>query len=179
MPQEWKRSEEVFTIHPDLFRLNIRNTSECDIQSEGVQRYREIIFQRPRGTASSNHTHLYNIYVEVQDLTCDFPKFGDSENYTIEIPENPFRQAKLVSQSVWGALRGLETLSQLVYQNSNGSYLINATQISDWPQFKYRGLLLDTARHFIPVSVLLQNLVRYTSHPSLNPSLVWAQDSIN
>lgn len=128
-----------------------------------MQRYRRTIFQDARGSASKNHTHLYDIYIDVEDLTCDYPKFGDSENYTIEIPENVFRQATLKSQSVWGALRGLETLSQLVYQDLNGSYLINATRISDWPQFKYRGLLLDTSRHFIPLSVLMQNLVSMRS----------------
>lgn len=160
LPQNWIKSTDVFTLHPDHFKINILNTpSDCDILKDAVDRCRRSIFHDALGTAASNHTHLYDVYVEVDDLSCGFPKFDDSENYTIEISSDVFRQAKLKSPSVWGALRALETLSQLVYQDTNRSYLINATHISDWPQYKYRGLLLDTARHFVPLKVLMQNLV--------------------
>lgn len=147
-------------MHPEHFKINIVNkTSDCDILTEAVNRCRRSIFHDPRGTAAVNQTHLYDFYVEVEEFSCGYPKYGDSENYTIEISTDVFRRATLKSQSVWGALRGLETLSQLVHQDNNRSYLINASQINDWPEFKYRGLLLDTARHFVPTSVLLQNLV--------------------
>lgn len=66
----------------------------------------------------------------------------------------------LVANSAWGVLRGLETFSQLVYRTSTASsdLLINGTFILDFPRFTFRGILLDTARHFIPVPVLKQNL---------------------
>lgn len=36
---------------------------------------------------------------------------------------------------------------------------INSTQISDFPRFAHRGILLDSSRHFLPIKVILANLV--------------------
>lgn len=33
-------------------------------------------------------------------------------------------------------------------------YVLNATSIWDEPRFQHRGLLIDTARHFLPVEVI-------------------------
>ncbi len=62
------------------------------------------------------------------------------------------------AQTVWGALRGLETFSQLVYADAKNQLLINETEIEDGPRYRYRGLLLDTARHYLPKKILLANL---------------------
>jgi hexosaminidase len=116
------------------------------------------MFIDPKGKASPTETHIDDLYIDVQDLSCDYPKFGDNENYTIEIPVSGV-EAYIKADTVWGAIRALETFSQLVWQREGQRYfLVNASRIVDWPEFTYRGLLLDTARHFIPVKVLLDNL---------------------
>uniref|UniRef100_A0A8C6NRS8 Beta-hexosaminidase subunit alpha n=1 Tax=Nothobranchius furzeri TaxID=105023 RepID=A0A8C6NRS8_NOTFU len=53
---------------------------------------------------------------------------------------------------------GLETFSQLVYQDDFGTHFVNRTDIEDSTQFQYRGLLLDTSRHYLPVPVILKTL---------------------
>ncbi|XP_043920373.1 beta-hexosaminidase subunit beta [Protopterus annectens] len=53
---------------------------------------------------------------------------------------------------------GLETFSQLVYEDIYGRYLINKSEITDFPRFTHRGILLDSSRHFLPVNVILANL---------------------
>ncbi|XP_055837023.1 beta-hexosaminidase subunit beta-like isoform X2 [Episyrphus balteatus] len=67
-----------------------------------------------------------------------------------------YGHGKVVSNSIWGILRGLETLSQILVPMSNGMLRIPETEIYDKPRFQYRGFMLDTARHFINVSKILQ-----------------------
>lgn len=102
---------------------------------------------------------LAELKIRIENLTCDYPKFGDRENYTIEVPSDG-DAAILTADTVWSVVRGLETFTQLIWQDKDRHYKINKTSIKDWPEYKYRGLLLDTSRHFIPVKTLLDNLVR-------------------
>lgn len=64
---------------------------------------------------------------------------------------------QLESNSVWGILRGLESFTQLLtYAGEGISLRLNQTTINDAPRFSWRGLLVDTSRHFINVFNLLQ-----------------------
>jgi len=67
-------------------------------------------------------------------------------------------EATLSAQEPWGVIRGLETFSQLIYFSS-GHARVNVTFIKDYPRFSFRGLMLDTARHYIPVRYLKRTLV--------------------
>jgi len=49
--------------------------------------------------------------------------------------------------------------SQLVYENELTKELfVNITEINDFPRYKFRAMLIDTARHFIPKKVILANI---------------------
>uniref|UniRef100_A0A8C2FI46 Beta-hexosaminidase subunit alpha n=1 Tax=Cyprinus carpio TaxID=7962 RepID=A0A8C2FI46_CYPCA len=98
------------------------------------------------------------VSVSVKTRGCDgYPDEDSDESYTLSVSEG---QAVLRSVSVWGALRGLESLSQLVYQDDYGTYFINKTEIVDFPRFAFRGLLLDTSRHYLPLHAILKTLSR-------------------
>ena len=76
------------------------------------------------------------------------------ESYSLEVKEN----AILIKATTdVGALRGLETLLQLVNFNKNG-YYFEGVSIKDFPRFVWRGLMIDAARHFQPIAVLKRNL---------------------
>lgn len=71
--------------------------------------------------------------------------------------------ARVEAKTQWGALRALETLSQLVSWRSEGDggagrtrYRVHGSPVvvADAPRFPWRGLLLDTARHFLPVPAI-------------------------
>ena len=79
--------------------------------------------------------------------------FNVSEAYTLSVIDGTAEGA-LAADTVFGALRGLETLAQLTEYRSGGP-IVRAARIVDAPRFPHRGALLDTARHFIPVPTLL------------------------
>jgi hexosaminidase len=82
------------------------------------------------------------------------PSVKENESYRIDITS---RQALLTAPTVVGALRGLETLLQLLDADRNG-YFFPGVQIDDQPRFPWRGLLIDVARHFSTMEVLKRNL---------------------
>ncbi len=82
------------------------------------------------------------------------PGLGENESYNIDITD---RQAILKAPTVVGAIRGLETLLQLLSADRNGFYL-PGVQIQDQPRFPWRGLMIDIARHFQTMEVLKRNL---------------------
>jgi hexosaminidase len=82
------------------------------------------------------------------------PAVEEDESYTLDVTE---RQATLRAPTVVGALRGLETFLQLLDADREG-YFIPAVSIRDAPRFRWRGLLIDVARHFQPLHVLKRNL---------------------
>ena len=68
------------------------------------------------------------------------------------------------ADTVFGAMRGLETFSQLVNTNN---YSLPTLHIEDYPRYKFRGFMLDTSRHYLSVGVLKQ-LIRAASWSKLN-----------
>ncbi len=64
----------------------------------------------------------------------------------------------IYGQTVSGTFYGLQTLMQLLPAEAKKSfkpvYNIAAVEITDEPRFKYRGMHLDVARHFMPVDFI-------------------------
>jgi len=90
------------------------------------------------------------IEVEREGSLQDF----DDESYSLQITDETIY---LKSITDIGALRGLETLLQLVTPSANYFY-IPALNIDDAPRFPWRGLMIDVARHYQPLDVLKRNL---------------------
>lgn len=75
---------------------------------------------------------------------------------------------KIRARTVFGARHGLETLSQLItgYDSPPGSLgyrqralvIVSQAYVSDSPVFPHRGLLLDTARNYLPLSAILRTI---------------------
>jgi hexosaminidase len=86
--------------------------------------------------------------------TADVPQPGVDESYTLDINA---QNATLRAQTDIGALRGMETLLQLVEASGSG-YAFPGVHIEDAPRFPWRGLMLDAGRHFLPVANVLRTL---------------------
>ncbi|KAJ2857486.1 Glucosamine-6-phosphate isomerase (Glucosamine-6-phosphate deaminase) (GNPDA) (GlcN6P deaminase) [Coemansia erecta] len=79
------------------------------------------------------------------------------ESYTLDVPVDG--QATLQAATIYGALRGLETYSQLIL-TYGGKKVVRETpvHIEDSPVLHHRGLMLDTARNYYPVDVIKRTL---------------------
>ncbi|WMI66502.1 family 20 glycosylhydrolase [Aestuariibaculum sp. YM273] len=78
----------------------------------------------------------------------------DDESYQLDIQSN---KVTLVAKTDVGAIRGLETLLQLL-TNNDFEYYLPGVSISDAPRFVWRGLMIDVSRHFHPIDVIKRNL---------------------
>ncbi len=94
------------------------------------------------------------LLIETNSTGNAIPQLGDDESYKLEISD---KQAKITAQNTVGAMRGLETFLQLLEGDKNGFYF-PAVSIDDKPRFLWRGLMIDSARHFMPSEVLKRNL---------------------
>lgn len=74
------------------------------------------------------------------------------ETYNLEVTKNGIW---LSSNTTAGISRGIATIKQLIYLNSNSSgYFIPCVKIQDAPSYRHRGLLLDCSRHFFKKEVV-------------------------
>jgi hexosaminidase len=79
---------------------------------------------------------------------------GEDESYVLEVTT---AGAKLSAPTPLGTLHGLQTFLQLVDVSSDG-FAAPAVTIQDRPRFPWRGLLIDSSRHFTPIEVIRRNL---------------------
>jgi hexosaminidase len=96
---------------------------------------------------------------------------GVDESYTLYVPPNS-GSADISSTTSWGAIRGLETFSQMCWAGggpaTGGQPIVPSDiEISDHPLFPHRGILLDTARNYYPVRDILRT-IRAMAHNKLN-----------
>ena len=92
--------------------------------------------------------------LSVTYIKTEVPHIGMDESYTLEVTGIGIT---LNAATDIGAMRGLETLCQLITADGTG-YYYPLVSVSDAPRFKWRGLMIDVARHFIPIDVLKRNI---------------------
>mmetsp|Transcript_33045 Transcript_33045/g.84405 ORF Transcript_33045/g.84405 Transcript_33045/m.84405 type:complete len:556 (-) Transcript_33045:232-1899(-) len=126
--------------------------------SDAFARYLDLTFTHlsasvPKGVRNAV---LSGLHVTVDDLSEDVPQLGVDESYSLEVPAAG-GTAQVHAKTVFGALRGLETFSQLVkFDFDEEAYYLEAApwKIDDRPRFPHRGLMIDTGRHFLPLEII-------------------------
>lgn len=132
------------------------STHQDPILERGVQRFiAELSHQtgmRLMGTAGkAGHPALA---LQTDRGSESVEKLGEDESYELTVSGSG---AKLSAPNTLGILHGLQTFLQMVETGSDG-FFVPAITIKDQPRFPWRGLLIDVARHFIPLDVLERNI---------------------
>lgn len=138
------------------FRVGANGVSDARLQA-GIERMLKRLSERtgitfPSGLVADESGATLLVHCDGPGEA--IPSVDENESYSLEVSGE---RARLVAPTVVGALRGLETLLQLVSADRDG-YFLPAVKVEDQPRFRWRGLLIDVARHYQPIEVLKRNL---------------------
>jgi len=153
-PKEIKENGSKFVVDNEL-TISINSDDEGRVHNAAVSFLRRLtdrtgVFLNEGFPLKNDESAKISInFKSIVDLTID-----DDESYTLTVSNN---KTSIDANTDVGALRGLQTLLQLVSFDENG-YFIFGAEIKDSPRFVWRGLMIDAARHFQPVEVIKRNL---------------------
>ena len=136
------------------FAVEVPGVSDArltDAIDRDVRRIEMITGLRHAGRGVAGTTRLV---VRVEHASAPVQTLDEDESYSLHVTP---AGAEIDAPTELGAMHGLETLIQLV-QPSGSAYVIPSVTIHDTPRFHWRGLMLDCARHFEPVSVIERTL---------------------
>jgi hexosaminidase len=85
--------------------------------------------------------------LEVEHIDSGYPQLGLDESYHLAFTT---AGVSLRAPTTWGALHGVTSLWQLYVA---GTLPVTGV-ITDHPRFAWRGVLIDVARHFLPMALL-------------------------
>ena len=81
-------------------------------------------------------------------------KMYEDESYQLFVND---KQIIIKSETDFGAIRGMETLVQMLSVDESG-YYFPGVDVNDFPRFPWRGLLLDVCLHWMPMDVVKRTL---------------------
>ncbi|SRR6266567_4589651 len=101
-----------------------------------------------------DHSENGKLHISVDHASKQVQELGEDESYTLEVTPSG---AELSAPTTLGVMRGLQTFLQLVEITPQG-FAVPTVVVQDKPRFVWRGLMIDSGRHFIPVDVIKRNL---------------------
>lgn len=156
LPNSVTKGNDKFIISSSLKILLINNSSKklYDYSNEILRR-----ISNKTGIFLDKEVVVTNTDEQTEKIVISFEKsvdvkLGIDESYTIKILNN---KINIDAKSDIGIMHALETLYQLVL-NDSLQYYFPTIEISDAPRFKWRGLMIDVSRHFMPVDVIKRNI---------------------
>lgn len=152
-PKEIKENAAKFIINSDV-TISIHNENKGRVRNAAIHFLRRLshrtgIFLKEDFPLANKKGSIHIMFKEVSKLS-----IHNDESYHLDVTDTSIN---ITAGTDVGAVRALETLLQLI-QHNEASYFFTGAHISDAPRFVWRGLMIDVARHFQPVSVLKRNL---------------------
>ncbi|KAF2878770.1 hypothetical protein ILUMI_27397 [Ignelater luminosus] len=167
-----------YLVKPQTFRFRVV-AQKCELLEKALERYLRIIdktkISRNLFIKQNDETETkiflgyldtLNVYLKEACDNITLPPYSMEEQYILDVTTNK-SNTTLSAASIWGIIRGLETFSQLLYPVENEMLRIECTEVIDLPRFPHRGLLVDTARHFIPM-IKIYKILDAMSYNKLN-----------
>ncbi|MBN1181663.1 MAG: family 20 glycosylhydrolase [Bacteroidales bacterium] len=156
-PKEIKAGSGKLRINSH-FSINLSGAENDKVLEDATNRFlsklksRALIYPEQKLITLNNRNANTTLVIDVK--TKSVISIGIDESYQLIVDST---KVTLNANSTIGALRGMETLLQLVSADAEG-YYIPEVKINDSPRFKWRGMMVDVARHFIPIEILKRNI---------------------
>lgn len=176
MPSSLSMGDLTIYLPPSgFFFQTIDEKSGTEVDSYTLElayeRYNKLMFSEYYSNQTSvSPTLSPKIDVLVSDTSESYPQLETDESYELTVPSSANAAVQLSARTIYGVLRGLETLSQVIfYDFETGHYRVTSAPIAvqDSPRFLHRGILLDTARHFEPIPAI-ERLIDAMSYAKFN-----------
>ncbi len=103
---------------------------------------------------AGSQKHPANFTITTAGPSKTVQELGEDESYHLKVSPTA---VQLTAANPLGVLHGLQTFLQLVSITPQG-FSVPAVTIDDEPRFAWRGLMIDSGRHFMPLSVIERNL---------------------
>ena len=141
------RLDGNFTVVLEGYREERLNRAVTRLQDRIARETGLIFLPQKTGTQSILTVRTGHASKPVQES-------GEDESYTLEVTT---AGATLTAANPLGVMRGMQTFLQLIHQDKAG-FVLDAVRIQDKPRFPWRGLMLDSSRHFQPMAQVLEEL---------------------
>ncbi|EXJ70461.1 beta-N-acetylhexosaminidase [Cladophialophora psammophila CBS 110553] len=115
----------------------------------------------PTATPSSRvkrwNSFLSQIDLTIADTQADLQQ-GVDESYTIDITQAS-QSVNITAKTIWGALHAFTTLQQIIISDGQGGLMIEQpVSIVDYPNYPYRGVMIDTGRNYIGIPKIYEQI---------------------
>eukprot|EP00040_Diaphanoeca_grandis_P020052 m.106396 g.106396 ORF g.106396 m.106396 type:complete len:675 (+) comp27718_c0_seq3:243-2267(+) len=138
------------------FSFGVSPDSTSDVLLAAFKRFHSICFQHVgANTPPTDSPVLPSLTFVVRHPSVPL-SFGVDESYNLTLAGQGLN-GTVEANTVYGALHALESFSQLLHFDFQAmAYKIQGTplQITDAPRFAWRELMVDTSRHFLPLTLL-------------------------
>lgn len=144
----------------DVFTFTQMQSTKSSLLERAAIRYSGLIRGSNSSPAAKGGDMLSSCGIVVDKVLPDDQEAGSlglgvDESYKITISQS--FECIIESKTVWGALHAMETFTQLLKRSSGAIHCDYVpVTISDEPRYSHRGLLVDTSRHYLPLSTLKQ-----------------------
>lgn len=153
---------------------NLQNAADRYLDLIRKERWVPVQISADNSTVYPTPQELQGINFQVSDNHVNVDINVD-ESYQLVVPELG-GYVNLRSKTWVGALRALETFSQLVVAGKKDTLIAHTANITDTPTYGHRGILLDTSRNFYPVQDILR-IIEAQSYNKMNVLHWHATDS--
>jgi hexosaminidase len=137
------------------FSVTFTGYTELRLERAGERFLRQLARQTGLPLAlKPSKTAKATLVIQTDRAGKEIQEVGEDESYILDVST---ASARLRASTPLGTMHGLQTFLQLVDVSSDG-FSAPAITIQDKPRFPWRGLMLDSARHFIPLEVIRRNL---------------------